>query len=66
MREAKHLAMDSGVSLSRFVAGVLEERIAANRAYRAARERQRHLLKEGVLLGTEGSIVWDRERLHER
>jgi hypothetical protein len=66
LREVEQLAADNQVSLSRFVARVLEERTRAARAYPAARERQRKLLKEGLPLGSERSIDWDRDQLHER
>lgn len=36
VREARHLAVDQGVSLSRFVAMLIEERVAADLEYRAA------------------------------
>lgn len=65
LREARHLAVDEGLSLSRFVARSLERRVAAVRGYRAARERQLRLLSEGIDLGTGGNITWTRESLHE-
>jgi hypothetical protein len=66
LREARHLAVDRGVSLSRFLALLLEEQVAAGRRYQAARERQLRLLNEGLPLGTEGRIDWKRDQLHER
>ena len=66
LREAKHLAVDQGVSLSKFLALLLEERIEAARRYQAARARQQRLLDTGFQLGTHGKIAWDREQLHER
>ena len=45
LRQARHLAVDEGVSLSRFVALSLEQRVEAVRGYRAARERQLSLLR---------------------
>ena len=36
VREARHLAVDQGISLSRFIAQLLEERVEASRRYRAA------------------------------
>jgi hypothetical protein len=66
LREAKHLAVDQGVSLSRFVAITLEQRVAAVRGYRAARKRQGRLLQAGLPLDTGGRIRWDRDALHER
>ena len=66
LREARHLAVDEGVSLSRFVALSLEQRVEAVRGYRMARERQLRLLCQGLELGTQGTVTWARESLHER
>jgi hypothetical protein len=66
VREARHLAVDQGVSLSRFLAMLLEERIEQAQDYRAARDRQIRLLETGLSLGTQGMISWNRDSLHER
>jgi len=66
LREARHLAVDEGVSLSRFVAISLERRVEAMRGYRSARERQLRLLRQGLDLGTRGKLDWTRQSLHER
>jgi hypothetical protein len=66
LREARHLAVDEGLSLSRFVALSLEQRVEAVRGYRSARERQLRLLHQGLELGTHGTLTWARESLHER
>lgn len=66
IREAKHLAVDRGVSLSKFVATLVEERVDAVKRYQQARERQRRLLEHGLPLGTRGRIDWRREDVHER
>lgn len=66
LREARHLAVDRGVSLSRYLALVLQERVEAGHRYRAARERQQRLLRAGLPLGTDGHLRWTRDELHER
>jgi hypothetical protein len=66
VREARHLAVDRGVSLSGFLSRLLVEQIEATRNYRAARDRQLRLLADGLPLGTEGKSAWSRESLHER
>jgi hypothetical protein len=66
LREARHLAVDQGVSLSRFVAMSLEQRVEAARGFRIARERQLRLLRQGLELGTHGTPSWTRDALHER
>ena len=66
LRKARHLAVDEGVSLSRFVAHSLEQRVDAIGRYRGARERQLRSLRQGLRLGTTGSTHWSRDSLHER
>jgi hypothetical protein len=66
LREARHLAVDRGVSLSRYLALVLEERVEAARRYRHARARHQRLLDEGLSLGTGGTVAWTRDELHGR
>jgi hypothetical protein len=66
LREAKHLAVDQGVSLSRFVALLLAERVEGFRRYNQAKERQRAMLTRGLSLETRGQVTWKRDELHER
>lgn len=66
VREARHLAVDRGVSLSRYLALLLEAQVDSHRRYREARERQLALLDQGLPLGTQGYIRWSRDTLHER
>ena len=66
VREARHLAVDRGVSLSKFLALLLEEQVEATRQYRQARDRQLELLDRGLPLGTRGEAGWSRDELHER
>jgi hypothetical protein len=66
VREARHLAVDRGVSLSKFLALLLEEQVEGARQYRQARDRQLELLKRGLPLGTRGQTTWTRDTLHER
>lgn len=66
LTEAKHLAVDEGVSLSRFVSAALEQRVYATRAFHSARERQLEALAKGVNLGTDGRSSGSRDSLHER
>jgi hypothetical protein len=48
------------------VALSLEQRVEAVRGYRMARERQLRLVRQGLELGTHGTLTWARESLHER
>jgi hypothetical protein len=66
IREAKHLAVDGGVSLSRFVAMLVEERVRATREFRREREEHVRLLEQGFNLGTNGNTPWTRDDLHQR
>jgi hypothetical protein len=66
LRAARHLAVDEGISLSKLFTQLVEEKVESRQDYQAARERQAHLLSEGLWLGTEGQIRWTRDELHER
>lgn len=66
LREVRHLAVDRGVSLSRFVALILEREVEERQRYGVARERQLTLLGEGLPLETRGRAAWERSELHER
>jgi hypothetical protein len=64
VREARHEAVDRGLSLSRYLAVLLEEHLESRRRYREAHERQRRLMEQGPLYI--GEITWTRDELHER
>jgi hypothetical protein len=66
VREARHLAVDRGLSLSKYLAELLEEQVAARRQYEEARERHLKMLEKGYDLGTHGQITWSRDSLYER
>ncbi len=66
LREVRHMAVDQGVSLSRFIALLLEQEVQGRRRYQAAKERQISLLQAGLPLGTDGKISWERSELHDR
>ena len=66
LREAKHLAVDRGISLSGLLVEALEERVKRLAQMRRAAERQRPLMRRGLKLGTKGKIRWSREDLHAR
>lgn len=66
LKEVRHLAVDRGVSLSRFIALLLREEVEKRRRYAAAKDRQLALLSAGLPLGTHGEISWTRSELHER
>jgi hypothetical protein len=66
LRKARHLAVDQGLSLSRFLAVLIEDRVAVARQYEEARRRQERLMREAGDHGTNGRIGWSRDELHER
>ena len=66
LRQARHLAVDQGVSLSRFLATALEQEVESTRGYRAAHAAHRRLLEQQWDLGTGGRATWTRDSLHER
>ena len=66
LREAKHLAVDRGISLSGLLVEALEERVKRLSQMRRAAERQRTLMRSGLKLGTKGKIRWSRQDLHAR
>jgi len=65
LRKVKHLAVEREKSISRLLAETLEEMVARNDAYDAAKERARRLLKNPPDLGT-FERSWTRDELHER
>jgi hypothetical protein len=65
LREARHEAVDRGLSLSRYLAELLEERLEARRRYRQAWQEQRALMERGPLRDAR-EVTWTREELHER
>jgi len=65
LREARHEAVDRGVSLSRYLAELLEQHLDARRQYRRAWQEQRALMEQGPLRGVR-EVTWTRDELHER
>lgn len=66
LRKAKILAVQKNTSLSGLLTQTLVDLVAHQEAYQQARQRSLTLLKNGLELGTQGQIAWNREGLHER
>ena len=66
LRQAKHFAVDEGVSLSGFLVEALTERVRRLRDIERAGVRQRALMRRGLKLGTRGRATWKREDLYAR
>jgi hypothetical protein len=66
LKEARHLAVEKGVSLSYLLTHYLEQVIRNDEAYVTAMKRVRRRLKKGMPMGTHGRVTWKREDLYER
>ncbi len=66
LREARHKAVDRGVSLSRYLAEVLEESLGKDRRYQRAMELAFEEMRNARSLGSNGTATWTRDELHER
>ena len=66
LEEARALAVLRQKSLSELLRESLEEKVRAAAGYKKAKKRQLNSLQDGFNLGTNGSIVIPREKLHER
>jgi len=64
IREVKILAARRGISVSRMLAGQLEQMVRGEKAYEAARKRALRRLSSGWSLGW--TRPQDRGKLHER
>ena len=66
LKQAKHLAVEKGTSLSKLLSDYLEQLVLKEDRYQQAADRIRKRLSDGIDLGTEGKRSWKREDLHER
>lgn len=66
LRKAKLLATERHMSLSSLLTQMIADVVDRQDRYHAARDRQIAWLEQGLDLGTQGSIAWRREELHER
>jgi hypothetical protein len=64
--KVKVIAAKQGTSISGFLTRILEEVIAREEGYQAARWRHLTLLENQLTFGTEGAVSWTRTDLHER
>lgn len=66
LKEARHIAVERGMSLSALLGKTLEILVRDEVSYRRARNRQTALLNNPPDLGTKGKATWKREDLHDR
>ncbi|MFH1176924.1 MAG: CopG family transcriptional regulator [Acidobacteriota bacterium] len=66
LREARHLAVERGSSLSRLLAEMIEHVVREDERYQGAMRRARRRMRTGFDLGGGGKASASRESLHER
>ena len=66
LKQAKHLAVERGTSLSHLLAEYMERMVRQDERLGAASRRISHRMKKGYALGTAGRVTHSRESLHER
>jgi len=67
LRQARHKAVDQGLSLSGYVAKILQEQVAAGGTeVEAARKRLLARMERGYENGFSGRLPFTREELHRR
>lgn len=66
LHQAKLIAVQQQISLSRLLTGLIEELVRSERRYEGSRRRHLAVLERGYSLGTRGQASASREELHER
>jgi len=66
LRKAKILAVRKNTSLSGLLSQTLAAMVSEDEKFEQARQRTIKLMRKGLNLGTQGSISWTREDLHDR
>ncbi len=66
LQQAKLVAVQRRVSLSRLLARLIENLVKSERRYDRSRRRHMAILNKGYDLGTGGQTRSSREELHER
>jgi hypothetical protein len=66
LKQARHLAVERGQSLSGLLSEFIEKMVANEKSAERAGSRMRRRLRDGLHLGTGGRSSWTREDLHAR
>ena len=66
LRKAKMIAIQRKTSLSGLLTQTLEDIVSHEESYQMARKRHLATLQKGFNFGTNGTVSWSREDLHER
>ena len=64
--QARHVAVDRGISLSRLLAEYMERAVVQGEQYEAARQHFLARMNEATSLGVGEKPTWTRDELHER
>jgi hypothetical protein len=65
LKKIKTIAGKQNTSVSALLTVQLEEMIAREEGYQAARIKHLNMLREKIDLGTQGSITWSRDELQD-
>ncbi len=66
LRQAKLIAVQQQVSLSRLLTSLIENLVKSEQRYDRSRRHHMAILEEGYDLGTGGQVRASRDELHER
>lgn len=66
LRQARHVAVERGISLSRLLAEYMERAAVQGEQYEVARQRFLARMNEATSLGVGEKPTWTRDELHER
>ena len=66
LRQAKLIAVQRQVSLSRLLARMIEDLVKSEQSYDRSRRQHMAILEKGYDLGTGGQVRASRDELHER
>ncbi len=66
LRQAKLVAVQRQISLSRLLAHLIEDLVKSEQSYERSRRRHLEILDHGFELGTHGQARASREELHGR
>ena len=66
LQKVKILAVKQSTSVSKLLTNMLEDIVAREEGYQTASQKHISLLQQENNLGTNGSIDWSREEIHDR
>jgi hypothetical protein len=66
LKQARHLAVERGTSLSWLLASCLEELVRNEPAYQQAKERAVARMRQGLAMAVGKRPSWTRDEIHER